>query len=753
MTTFKITALSLLTFLEIAFASGPLPVSIVVSGESHGMVEGCECVRDPGGGLARRSFIIKQMREKGTVLLLDAGGFAAGGMYDSYTEGRSSDSIRSSVMIKGMGYLQYDAVALGDDDLQYDINWLKKQIETASLPVISANCFTSKNQSFFKKYVLVKKGAVTFGITALTSDEYIIETDKNVEIKEPLQSLKEILPELVKKSDIQIVLSHLGNEMSEKIVAEYPEIDLVVNGHRKQSDEPLYLFSGKPVMQFGFQGKSLSLAEVRIDQKKMKLLENSWVHLDPSVPEDSSTAKQMQYVLPSRKDVYDLYIMSQCPYGLDALKSLMSFQRSFPYIQFNIWFIGSIEKNGDLRSLHGESEIKEEMLWLGVKSLYPNKWSDFLFKRSQTKSLSVSIFNDLGIDLKTIEDWVFKNGKVKLKGHYQRSIRLSVDASPSLYINNIPYEETVAMVRLAKLECTKNGKASSFCDSLPACLEDRDCKMNKKVGKCIDDTCTFIDAAQFTFTALVNDSMEDQPQLSVIKTTEELFPGAVISIVSIHAAEGSKLLKKWGYPPIPFFKFGKEVQYAYNFNSVEEGLIPFDDGFTFKREVMNCNYFPKRKLTLNEIVVFIDPFFKGIGTCVDLLNAVDSNNTLRIQPIIFSDPADAGPGTIELFREDEAFRWLSITSISRDGFKKYLSHYAQNPGNSQWPLNAKAAGIDPDTITALMQSSRKRIIDSYYSDLVELSLDNPLYILRNNKELIAIKSEKELRNQLQKISR
>lgn len=740
----RILFLSLLLLNGIYAAAGSKSLSIVVSGESHGMVEGCQCERDPGGGLARRAHVLKQLRDSSTVLLLDAGGFAAGDMYDSYTEGRSADSVRTSVMIRGMGFLQYDAVALGDDDLQYDANWLKKQAESASLPIISANCFRPDGHLLVKPYVIVKKGGTTYGITAVTSDEQMLEIDPGITVKEPLKELKRVLSELQRKSDVQIVISHCGYELSEKIAQEFPAIGLIVNGHRKKSNEPVALVEKTPVMQFGFQGKSVSLAEVQIEKRSVNVINSKWLRLDLSVPEDSVFANRLQYVLPVRKEVYDLYMMSQCPYGLEALRSFMSFQQSFPYIQYNIRFIGTAETDGTLKSLHGESEVKEEMLWLAVKKLYPGKWSDFLRVRSQLDALESSVFTDLGISLDSIELWVKVNGTTALTGQYLRSMRLNIDASPTMYINNTPYEEKINNVYLARMECNKNKSSSKFCDSLPECVEDRDCKMAKKVGKCVQGNCKFIDAVPFSFIVLINDSLEDQLHTSVIKTTEELFPGADISVISIHSDSGNQLLKKWNNPPLPFFKFGKEVQQAYNFEKIEDGIIPFENGFTFKPGVMKYNYFPSRKLAVGETVVLLEPFFRDIGPVITTLNDTAFKGKIRIKPVIFSNPSDVQSGTIEMFRQDEAYRWLSMASMGTDAFKKYLLEYSKNPGNSQWPANVRLSGIDPDTISALMHREREKQLSTYYSDLSELGLENPIYILRNNRELISVKSKDEL---------
>ena len=69
------------------------------------MIEPCDCPQDPGGGLAKRSTLVKSIRKGDNLLLLDAGGFSGGGIYDSYTEGRSADSLRTIVTLRAWGLL------------------------------------------------------------------------------------------------------------------------------------------------------------------------------------------------------------------------------------------------------------------------------------------------------------------------------------------------------------------------------------------------------------------------------------------------------------------------------------------------------------------------------------------------------------------------------------------------------------------------------------------------------------------------
>jgi len=62
--------------------------------------------------------------------------------------------------------------------------------------------------------------------------------------------------------------------------------------------------------------------------------------------------------------------MSQCPYGLNALREFTAFIASFPGVDVGVLFYRCLARQS-LTSLHGNKEVDDEMLWLAVQSLYP----------------------------------------------------------------------------------------------------------------------------------------------------------------------------------------------------------------------------------------------------------------------------------------------------------------------------------------------------------------------------------------------
>ncbi len=720
-------------------------LTIIASGDAHGMVQVCDCTLDPGGGLPKRSQFLKNLGNCDSIILVDEGGFSAGGLYDSYTEGRKADSIKTLQMIKGMSVIGYDAIGVGDDDLQYGGEWLLQQAKSVNLPLISANCFRADGLPLFATHIYVKRGSKIIAITSVTINENLFPIDKKVIIKDPIVSLKKIWKEMASKSDYQIILSHLGNTKTAEIADSLPECDLVVNGHRKNVTTAVSVKGTIPVLEFGFQGKSLSFATVKAVNKKFTLEKSGWYIVSKDIADDNNVVSAINSLqIESQKIVYDLYIMSQCPYGLEALSGLVKFLSKNPDADWNIWFIGTVDSDTLLSSLHGPEEVKDEMEWLAIKDLHPKRWYDFLKKRTESQIPTETIIKSMGIAQNEIDKWVALNGIDQLAGHYIRSVRLNIKASPTLLINNVSYEKEISSDRLLKNQCLSSGKKMSYCDSLPQCLDDADCKKKGKIGKCEKGKCIFADALPFKFSVLIADSMHQHPENSIITTTEDLFPGVNIEKLSINSTIANTLLKTFSPEALPFYLFNKDVKLAHNFDQIGSGLIEKNGSLVFKKGITRSNYYYKRKLEKGKVVLFVDPFFKEITNIIGLIQK-DSilQNKLTIVPVIYNEPQRDQWGTEESFRQEEALRWIIMSTFFQRKFNLYLQEYAKSPGSSYWFKILQTIGISTDSFVTTLRANSDALY-SQWKELLSLSIREPVVVLFDNREIAVAGNQKEL---------
>jgi hypothetical protein len=754
-------SLCLLLLFSLSFSAAEKKLVLVASGETHAMLEACDCPNDPGGGFAKRASLVTMMRDSSNVVLVDAGGFGGGGVYDSYTRGRQGDSLRTLAAIRAMGYIKYDAVCVGDDDLQYGGQWLKNQALFSNVPLVSANCFTSNGRLLAVPYVIVKKGKYSIGITAVTTPERMLSTDDSIVVKPPIPAIRALWKELRGKSDFQVILAHLGETESRMLLDTFPDCELVVNGHRKNSTEEFITQQGQVMLQFGFQGKALSFAEIVEDSKGAAIGKTGWLDVGPNVPDDSIVSKLVALPEPGNalktKTVFDLYIMSLCKYGCAALKEFTDFLVFFPAVEWHLWFIGTAHIDSTLSSLHGNTEIADELLWLSVQTLYPEKWQEFLRKRaSQGQEQTDAIIRSMGFNLSKMKTWINKKGRTELVLHYTRSMRMGINASPTLLVNNAAFSQEITSNRLAKLVCgTVEGK-TAYCDSLPECISDADCKKIGKVGKCTHKKgaqakCEYSDATRFTLTVVSPDSALFHPEYGVIAGITDDFPGVVVDSVKSSSERGKKLVSDYAPAFLPFFIFDKVIMDAPNYPSIETGLYSVKDKLLFKPGMVKPSYFYKRILLPKSCILYVDPVFPGAKDAIKSAqtSALKGSN-IRIMPLVYAMSDSAGSPAEETLRQEEALRGLVIMEKYPDKYGEYLKLFVERKNMSYWFTDCGKLKINVDDFVKQVEASTAKL-SAYRREIQEFGMIEPVEVLINNREVVAVKNQKELGEIVEKV--
>jgi hypothetical protein len=742
-------------------------LTVIASGETHAMLLPCDCPVEPGGGLAKRSHAIKSATA-GMALVVDAGGFSGGGLYDSYTEGRAVDSLRTLAAIRAMAALHYDAACVGDDDLQYGGAWLAAAAANAGLPLVSANCQLAGRIAGVLPYIILKKGPLTYAITGLTTQEKLYSFPEPVGVLPPVEALRKIWPEMIKKADFRIVLSHLGEEMTRMIADSFPECDIIVNGHRKISTQPVFYSGHSLVMQFGFAGKNLSRASFVPDKKGLSLINSAWVPVTPDLPDDPVIAKLIDVstalsdagapTSAMRQNVLDLYIMSQCPFGLKALKEMIEAISAFPKVAWNIRFVGSQKDDGSLSSLHGDGEVHDEMLWLAMQALYPGQWRAFLLMRAAApeSTTTESIIRKIGADYNKLVRWVGTNGRQELAIHYNRSTRIGIQASPTLLLNNSPVDLEITKPRLGKMLCSQTPGSSTYCDSVPECFDNRDCKRKGTVGTCVNGNgksrCEYKEAVRFTFTVLVSDSIISHPEREIIGTTRDLFEGAAVETVWTASEAGRKLLAAFEPAALPYYLFDTKVREAENYSQIEQGLEEKKNKLVFKKEYIKKVYWYTRPLVPASCDMYIDPMFPGAKEALSIALHKKNGVRVRIHPLLSVSPdIDSISGEDRLGRE-EAQRWLLFIERYPAKYASYLESFMGRKDASYWFLSLGDLKIKTDDFVGRIKADNSRV-RTLWKTQTELGISGPVEIVINNREVVRVKGQKELAELLGKLGK
>jgi hypothetical protein len=243
--------------------------------------------------VARRATAIKERRALDPQLLLvSAGDFSGGpGIIEMF---------RSRFLVRTMIEKGYDAVAVGERDLNHGILTLRSHAEEG-LPVICANLYQDGARVFPAFRVKRVRGAKVGFIALLGENPRDLD---DVEIRDPAREGREALEKMRGQCDCVILLAHMGREKLLEILPSLEGVDIVIRGHGRDEEkerascvDTLATASESaeiPVFFSGKYGKNLGLVTLTgIRGRRPVFVENALIHLGGKVADDSTTAKEV----------------------------------------------------------------------------------------------------------------------------------------------------------------------------------------------------------------------------------------------------------------------------------------------------------------------------------------------------------------------------------------------------------------------------------------------------------------------------
>ncbi|WP_139492911.1 5'-nucleotidase C-terminal domain-containing protein [Brevibacillus dissolubilis] len=214
-------------------------IDVLSTNDIHGNIEYNTTYKNGGMGIV--AGVVNQYRTvnpDGTIVL-DAGDFFQGTLISNAFEGTST--------LETMDAIGYDAGTIGNHEFDFGQPLLKKLINEASFPIISANIYdkaSNKPVSWTKPYTIVEKDGYRVGIIGLST----VETPK-VTLSTHISDLSfakgstvsnELVKELKKQTDFVIVNSHMPGDLNAQgeIIGELADfareatgVEAVIGGH------------------------------------------------------------------------------------------------------------------------------------------------------------------------------------------------------------------------------------------------------------------------------------------------------------------------------------------------------------------------------------------------------------------------------------------------------------------------------------------------------------------------------------------
>jgi 5'-nucleotidase/UDP-sugar diphosphatase len=229
----------------------------------------------PLGGIAYLAGAVDRARGKQPCLLLAAGDMIQGNSWANLFRGKSTIDV--------MNAMRFDAMVVGNHEFDFGPKVLKERMAQARFPVLGANV---KGFSGLKPYVIKNLQGVRIAIIGVVTPETPVVTHpRNVTgltFSTPESAVKKYLPELKRRADIIIVLSHCGFQADRDLAARVPGIDVIVGGHSHTKILQPELVGRTIIVQAWEHAKALGVLNLHLKDCKVAGFDGTLQEISPA---------------------------------------------------------------------------------------------------------------------------------------------------------------------------------------------------------------------------------------------------------------------------------------------------------------------------------------------------------------------------------------------------------------------------------------------------------------------------------------
>jgi len=283
------------------------------------------------------------------------------------------------------------------------------------------------------------------------------------------------------------------------------------------------------------------------------------------------------------KATIELFVMSKCPYGVQAETAVKKVIDKFgSEVNLSLHFIASETGTGGFSSLHGDTEVAEDLRQVCIVKHYPQNLISYLSCITPGYPNFENVWENCAtqnhIDANVIKSCsTGSEGALLMSDNIKRTDELNVQSSPTIYLNGNAFGGSA----------TENSITKGICAIIPGSDICKNLPPDVAVGLTIvnDKSCMICDTTQI---------------LSVLNGQFEM-TNLTVRNIEYSSNEGNALIKEFNLTGVPAYIFDASVNKHQSYESLSRFLLKIGNSY-----LLNPQAVPPIKL----------------------LNAVESNNTL-----------------------------------------------------------------------------------------------------------------------------
>jgi len=452
----------------------------------------------------------------------------------------------------------------------------------------------------------------------------------------------------------------------------------------------------------------------------------------------------------------ELHVMSMCPYGTQVEAVLLPVAKQFgDSLDLKIGFVGSVE-GSELKSLHGQEEIDENIVHACALKYSPDEAYDFILCRNKDFASNwKTCAENLKLKVNAIETCVTGNeGFSLMKEEFEYSSSNGITGSPTIFLNGNPYAGQRTETGFIREICNEFTDKPELCNNIPE---------PQKVNMIVlnDKRCAECDTE------------------GLVVQLKGIFPGLVTENVDYNTPEGAKLYGETGITMLPAVFFDDSVLLGEGYTQVQQFLrkrgqyseLQIGGAFDPTKEICDNS----KDDTGNKLVDCEDPDCKSSMICREeikgkldvfimsdcpygklavisadkILDALGSQIDFNIHYIATENPDGTFRSLHGQYEVDENIRQLCVKHHYSDKFFDYTLCRSEGAiKDVDFTPCAEKFGINPDKITACLDGQQGK--DLFSEDI---KIGNALGIsgspswFANNKEIFGGIDAEQVKNQ------
>jgi 2',3'-cyclic-nucleotide 2'-phosphodiesterase (5'-nucleotidase family) len=247
------------------------------------------------GGFARLAGAIRRESASADgVLVLDAGDLVQGGPVSSVFRGVPIYEIAN--------LLGLDVSTLGNHEFDYGWKTIVEFREAALFPIVSANVVGEGGKLLADAPLAVREinGVRVAVVGLLTADLPHLVVPSNIgpwRVEPVVETLRRVVPGIAAEADLVVALGHLSEDEEDAILAEVPEVSVVVSGHSHSGLAHPKRAGERVLVRVRSGGRELGRLDLEVDPARNSLVASRWkaIPIDASTPEAEDVAARVAH--------------------------------------------------------------------------------------------------------------------------------------------------------------------------------------------------------------------------------------------------------------------------------------------------------------------------------------------------------------------------------------------------------------------------------------------------------------------------